>query len=40
MAMADRFGLPIAAGIAGASPHEVTLVDETIDNISILLRHF
>jgi transposase len=32
MAIADRFGLPIAAGIASASPHEVTLVDETIDN--------
>ena len=32
MAIADHFGLPIAAGIASASPHEVTLVDETIDN--------
>jgi hypothetical protein len=32
MAIADRSGLPVAAGIAGASPHEVTLVDETIDN--------
>jgi transposase len=32
MAIADRFGLPVAAGIASASPHEVTLVDETIDN--------
>jgi transposase len=32
MAIADRAGLPIAAGIASASPHEVTLVDETIDN--------
>ncbi len=32
MAIADRSGLPIAAGIASASPHEVTLVDETIDN--------
>ncbi len=32
MVIADRFGLPIAAGIASASPHEVTLVDETIDN--------
>lgn len=32
MAISDRSGLPIAAGIASASPHEVTLVDETIDN--------
>ena len=32
MAIADRAGLPIAAGIASASPHEVTLVDQTIDN--------
>ena len=32
MAIADRAGLPIAAGIASASPHEVTLVEETIDN--------
>ncbi len=32
MVIADRFGLPIAAGIASASPHEVTLVDETIDS--------
>jgi transposase len=32
MAIADRSGLPVAAGIASASPHEVTLVDETIDN--------
>jgi transposase len=32
MAIADRHGLPIAAGIASASPHEVTLVEETIDN--------
>ena len=32
MAIADRHGLPVAAGIASASPHEVTLVEETIDN--------
>jgi len=32
MAIADRSGLPIAAGIASASPHEITLVEETIDN--------
>jgi len=32
MAIADRAGLPIACGIASASPHEVTLVEETIDN--------
>ena len=32
MAIADRAGLPVACGIASASPHEVTLVEETIDN--------
>ncbi len=32
MAIADRFGLPVAAGIASASPHEVTLAEETLDN--------
>ena len=32
MAIADRHGLPIAIGIASASPHEITLVEETIDN--------
>jgi transposase len=32
MAIADRTGLPVACGIASASPHEVTLVEETIDN--------
>ena len=32
MAIADRAGLPVAAGIASASPHETTLVEETIDN--------
>ena len=31
MAIADRAGLPIACGIASASPHEVTLAEETID---------
>ncbi len=32
MAIADRSGLPVAMGIASASPHEVTLVEETIDH--------
>ena len=32
MVIADRAGLPIAVGIASASPHEVTLAEETIDN--------
>ncbi len=32
MAIADRSGLPVAIGIASASPHEVTLVEETIDS--------
>lgn len=31
MAMADRSGLPIAACITSASPHEVTLVQATLD---------
>ena len=31
MAITDRHGLPIAVGIASASPHEVTLVDATLD---------
>jgi transposase len=31
MAIADGAGLPIAACIASASPHEVTLAEETID---------
>jgi transposase len=31
MAIADGAGLPIAAGIASASPHETTLVEATID---------
>jgi transposase len=30
MAMADNSGLPIAIHIASASPHEVTLVEETV----------
>ncbi len=32
MAIADAAGLPVAVGIASASPHEVTLVEETLDN--------
>src|SRR6266540_1915830 len=31
MAVADRAGLPVAVSIASASPHEVTLVDATLD---------
>ena len=31
MGLADAFGLPIAAYATSASPHEVTLVDETLD---------
>ena len=30
MAVADRAGLPVAVYVAAASPHEVTLVDETL----------
>ena len=32
MAIAAALGLPIAIGIASASPHEVTLVEETLDH--------
>ena len=32
MAMADRFGLPLAACAASATPHEVTLVAPTLDS--------
>ena len=31
MAVADRAGLPVAVDVAGASPHEVTLVKSTLD---------
>ncbi len=31
MAVADAEGLPLAAHVASASPHEVTLVDATLD---------
>jgi transposase len=32
MAMADRFGLPLATCAASATPHEVTLVAPTLDS--------
>lgn len=32
MAIADRNGLPIAAHMGSASPHEVKLVDQTLDS--------
>jgi transposase len=32
MAVADRAGLPIAIYVASASPHEVTLVDATLEH--------
>ena len=32
MAIADASGFPVAAHIESASPHEVKLVDQTIDN--------
>lgn len=32
MAIADRAGLPISIHIEGASPHEVTLVESTLEN--------
>lgn len=33
MAIADRNGLPIAVHVAEASPHEVTLVEETLEEL-------
>lgn len=32
MAIADRHGLPVAAWVTSASPHEVTLVEPTLDS--------
>ena len=32
MAIADRSGLPLAICVSSASPHEVTLVEEVLDN--------
>ena len=32
MAIADRSGLPVAVGVESASPHEVKLVKDTIEN--------
>ena len=32
MAIADAAGFPVAAHVESASPHEVTLVEETIDS--------
>ena len=32
MAVVDRTGLPIAVSVGSASPHEVTLVDSTLDS--------
>jgi len=31
MAVADGAGLPLAIGFASASPHEITLVEATLD---------
>jgi transposase len=31
MGLTDAFGLPIAVDTASASPHEITLVDDTLD---------
>ena len=35
MAIADRAGLPLALWIESASPHEVTLVEKTLDQMLI-----
>jgi len=36
MAIADRAGLPVAVGIASASPHKVTLLEATLDAVVTL----
>jgi transposase len=33
MAITDSHGLPVAVGIESASPHEVTLVEDTLDKL-------
>lgn len=33
MAITDSHGLPVAVGIESASPHEVTLVEDTLDQL-------
>ncbi len=35
MAIADSAGLPVSVWIASASPHEVTLVEETLDQMLV-----
>jgi transposase len=35
MAIADRSGLPVAVCTTSASPHEVTLVEDTLDEIAV-----
>jgi transposase len=35
MAIADGAGLPVSVWIASASPHEVTLVEETLDQMLV-----
>ncbi len=35
MAIADRHGLPLGIWIGSASPHEVTLVETTLDNLRV-----
>ncbi|QEI11049.1 transposase [Cellvibrio japonicus] len=32
MAIADRHGLPVGLFVGSASPHEVTLVEDTLDS--------
>ena len=38
MAITDRTGLPIAIHLTSASPHEVTLVEQTIEPFSLSNR--
>ena len=35
MAVADRTGLPLAVSVGSASPHEVTLVEMTLDTLFV-----
>lgn len=35
MVIADRHGLPVAAHVDSASPHEVTLIEATLDKMAL-----
>ena len=35
MAITDRYGLPVAVWVGSASPHEVTLVEPTVEQLAV-----